>query len=204
MKKIITVLLAIMCCQPALAASEESQRNILKVGKPAVEFTLEDTEETKLGLKQLRGSVVILTVIPETHSQKERKEYFQKNTEWIEAFRQKYGEQIVMLGMIKLSVPFFAKGMARTKIREKQSIRFLLDWHGDVLQVYSHPEELNMVLIDKAGIVRALATGEYSKGTAMTINDELDKLLAKKNEVETSADKAEPEKDQLGEKRGLK
>lgn len=195
MKKIITALLVLIYSQPALAAGDESRQPGLEVGKPAVEFSLEDTEATKTELKQLRGNVLILTVIPETNNQEERKKYFQKNTEWIEAFRQKYGEQIVMLGMTKLNVPFFAKQMARNKIREKQSIRFLLDWQGDVLRAYSHPDELKIVLIDEAGIVRALASGEYSGQTAGPLEGELEKLMTRKNEVESGADKAEPEKE---------
>jgi predicted transcriptional regulator len=118
----------------------------------APDFTLQDQFDRTVSLRQFAGRLVVLIASDNEGSA--------QNPEWIKAVRERCGERVTIQGIANVSsVPFFLKGKIRSDFK-KDEASILLDWKGEVFQVYGLAKGVsNVVLIDRDGNLRHRESG---------------------------------------------
>jgi len=160
------LLIVTMFIVPLTAASAENA-----IGEKATAFTLQDQDDKTVSLKQYEGIAVILIA-----SDKEGKV---QNAAWTKAIRDKYADRVAIQGIADVSsVPFFLKGKIRSDFK-KDAESILLDWNGEVFKTYGLTKGVsNVILIDKAGMIRHRASGNATPEAVQELSKKIDSSLS--------------------------
>jgi peroxiredoxin len=135
----------------------------------APEFTLQDQYDKTVALRQFEDRIVVLIASD--------KEGSVQNPQWKKAISEKYGDNIVILGIADVrSVPFFLKGKIRNDFKKDEG-NILLDWKGEVFTAYGLAKGVsNIILIDKNGSIRFRYAGSAAPDAVQRLFQEIDRL----------------------------
>jgi peroxiredoxin len=135
----------------------------------APEFSLQDQYDKTVVLRQFEDRIVVLIASD--------KEGSVQNPQWKKAISEKYGDNIVILGIADVrSVPFFLKGKIRNDFKKDEG-NILLDWKGEVFTAYGLAKGVsNIVVIDRHGFVRYRHAGGAAPDAVRRLFQEIDKL----------------------------
>jgi hypothetical protein len=155
----------------------ENPEGKIALDKPAIDFTLEDVDDNEFSLRGTHAAVTVFAVAAFSESKGLREKYFKENKSWIDTIRQRYDSTLVLVGMGRLALPGVLKPLAKKRIREKHSVRYLIDWEGDVHGMYGHDSVPTVILVDKNKIVRSIVVGRYSEAAARNLFESINGLL---------------------------
>lgn len=163
-----------LCCAPYVEAAPRR----LVLDQPAIDIALQDADQKEFRLEETQGKVVILVVVAEADSKEGRQKNMKDCEKWIQLIKKKrYDDRVVLIGMIKFDVSYFFRGMVRKKIRKNLSIRFLIDWDGNVYKSFGDSTLPTIVVIDRNGYVRNIVKDKYSAESAERLFDQIDTTL---------------------------
>lgn len=146
----------------------------LKIGTDAPAFKVKSGDNEILTLDMMKGKVIVIFY--------ETKDVVEKNRELKNELNKFYSEQpdslkelIVKLPVINCSGAFWPFiGIWKRKLKEnsrKEDITIYGDWDGKMFSDYKMKDkESNVVIIDKKGIIRYIASGKVG-------NKELNKIM---------------------------
>ena len=136
----------------------------------APDFSLLDQHGKAFSLKQLEGKPMLL-IACDNEGKKQK-------GDWIKVVTEKYGQQLIVLGVADVrKVPFFLKGKY-TRDFQKDPASILLDWDGTIFTSYGLVKDVaNIIVIDKKGYVRYLYSGSAERTAVEQLFRELDQSL---------------------------
>lgn len=156
----------------------------LKVGTVAPFFKVKSGDDKILTLDMVRGKVIVIFY--------ETKDVVEKNRKLKDKLNKFYSDQpddvkefIVRLPVINCSSAFWPfTRIWKSKLREnskKESITIYGDWSGKMFSDYKMKDkESNVVIIDKKGIIRYIASGKVEDKEINKIKELLIKLGSEK------------------------
>lgn len=151
----------------ALLAGAAGAQSLIDIRAP--EFTLQDQHVKTVSLRQFEGRVVVLIASD--------KEGSSQNPAWTRAIRDKYADEVIVLGIADVSsVPFFLKGKIRNDFK-KEGDSILLDWKGEVFNAYNLTKGVsNVILIDKKSMIHYRSSGSASPEAVQGLFEKIDAL----------------------------
>jgi predicted transcriptional regulator len=151
----------------ALLAGAAGAQSLIDIRAP--EFTLQDQHVKTVSLRQFEGRVVALIASD--------KEGSSQNPAWTKAIRDKYADEVIVLGIADVSsVPFFLKGKIRNDFK-KEGDSILLDWKGEVFNAYNLTKGVsNVILIDKKSMIHYRSSGPASPEAVQGLFEKIDAL----------------------------
>ncbi len=154
----------------ALAASASAQP-ALQTGSRAPDFGLKDQFDKSWTLSALTGTVTVL-VAADTDSGRAM-------GPWVDALKQKYAGKAQILGLLDLhTVPGIGRGIARSRIRRETKDPLMLDFSGNIGRAYGVSSKApTVVVIDKTGVVRAIARSAYDQTAFSDVATAVDRAL---------------------------
>jgi predicted transcriptional regulator len=150
-----------------LAGAAGTHQSLIDTKAP--EFTLQDQHVKTVSLRQFEGRVVVLIASD--------KEGSSQNPAWTRAIRDKYADEVIVLGIADVSsVPFFLKGKIRNDFK-KEGDSILLDWKGEVFNAYNLTKGVsNVILIDKKSMIHYRSSGSASPEAVQGLFEKIDAL----------------------------
>jgi predicted transcriptional regulator len=150
-----------------LAGAAGTHQSLIDTKAP--EFTLQDQHVKTVSLRQFEGRVVVLIASD--------KEGSSQNPAWTRAIRDKYANEVIVLGIADVSsVPFFLKGKIRNDFK-KEGDSILLDWKGEVFNAYNLTKGVsNVILIDKKSMIHYRSSGSASPEAVQGLFEKIDAL----------------------------
>jgi predicted transcriptional regulator len=135
----------------------------------APEFSLRDQYDKEISLGQLLSRIVVIIASDKKGSD--------QNTAWKNAILGKYRDKLILLGAADVrSVPFFMKSRVRKNFQNEPG-SVLLDWKGALFTSYDlKPNVANVILIDRNGCVRYVASGPADAEALDRLSKEIDRL----------------------------
>lgn len=152
----------------------------LKIGADAPAFKVKSGEDKILTLDMIKGKVIVIFY--------ETKDVVEKNRKLKDDLNKFYDEQpdtikelIVKLPIIDCSSAFWPfTWIWKSKLREnskKEGITIYGDWNGKMFSDYEMKDkEGNVIIIDKKGIIRYIASGKVDDKEINKIKELLKKL----------------------------
>jgi len=139
------------------------------VGNRAPDFGLKDQFGKSWTLSGLNGTVTVLVV---ANSDSGR-----AMGPWVDALKARYNGKVQILGLLDLhTVPGIGRGIAKSRIRNETKDPLMLDFNGGTGSAYGVTDKYPIVVvIDKTGVVRAVARTNYSQDAFSGIATVVDK-----------------------------
>lgn len=143
----------------------------VSVGARAPDFDLKDQFGKSWSLSGLGGGVTVLTVA-DTDSGRAM-------GPWVDTLKSRYPNKVNILGMLDLhTVPGIGRGIARLRIKRETKDPMMLDFSGNTARTYGVSSKVpTVVVIDKTGIVRAVARQAFDKASFETLAAAVDNAM---------------------------
>jgi len=183
-RAVILLFIAFLVGFSVAASDEAEEKEELKVGDPAPEFTLKDADDKEYSLELLldkeKGSAKVIILI--MGDRKARKQ----GDEWAIELDKIYGkkEEVAILMVADLrGLPFFVtEGMVKWGVkREKLPVPILLDWGGKVNQSYKTQKgKPDLFIVDSDGKISYHQVGKYSDKLIKEVRAKVEDSLKEK------------------------
>lgn len=143
----------------------------LQVGNRAPDFSLKDQFDKSWSLSNLAGSVTVLVGADSDSGR--------AMGPWVDTLKARFSGKAQILGLLDLhTVPGIGRGIARSRIRKETKDPLMLDFSGTVSRTYGISSKVpTVVVIDKTGVVKAIARSAYSQAEFNDIASAVDKSL---------------------------
>jgi hypothetical protein len=184
--KVIALLsIVLILASSAAVWGKEKEEERLKVGDPAPIFTLKDAYDKEHNLKLLLDNEDVKAIVLIMGDRKVRKD----GNKWARELHKLYGKKkeiaLIMIADLR-DLPFFAnEGMVKwgTK-REKLPIPILMDWKGEVNQIYkTQKKKVDLFIINSDDKIAYSQVGKYSEKLVDKIKAKIEELLKEKEEA---------------------
>jgi predicted transcriptional regulator len=164
-------LLMLFAALAALSVTAFAQPAVVDVGARAPDFDLKDQFGKSWSLSGLNGGVTVLIVADSDSGR--------AMGPWVDALKSRYPSKVNILGMLDLhTVPGIGRGIAKSRIRKETKDPLMLDFSGNIARAYGVSSKVpTVVVIDKTGIVRALARQAFDQTSFAGITTAVDKAL---------------------------
>ncbi|MGI6296250.1 MAG: peroxiredoxin family protein [Armatimonadota bacterium] len=143
----------------------------IEVGERAPAFDMKDQFGKIWKLPDLKERVVVL-VVATTDSGR-------LMGPWVDTLKAQYADKVTILGLLDLkSVPSIGRGIAKSRIRKETKDPMMLDFSGRTAQTYGVSGKVpTVVVIDKNGLIQAIARQTYSKSAYESVSSVIGKSL---------------------------
>ncbi len=143
----------------------------IEAGERAPAFDMKDQFGKTWKLPELKERVVVL-VVATTDSGR-------LMGPWVDTLKAQYADKVTILGMLDLkSVPSIGRGIAKSRIRKETKDPMMLDFSGKTAQAYGVSGKTpTVVVIDKNGLIQAIARQTYTKSAYESVRSAIDKSL---------------------------
>ena len=166
MRTLITVLAISIAISTAALA-----QGTAKIGERAPNFDLKDQFGKTWKLPELSGTVTVLVVATSDSGR--------LMGSWVDTLKSHYANRITILGLLDLkSIPSIGRGIARSRIKKETKDPMMLDFSGGIAKSYGVSSKVpTVVVIDKTGVIRAIARQTLDKAALDTVSAAIDQAL---------------------------
>lgn len=143
----------------------------IKIGDRAPNFELKDQFGKTWKLPGLADKVTVLVVATSDSGR--------LMGPWVDSLKSRYSNRITILGLLDLkSIPSIGRGIARSRIKKETKDPMMLDFSGGTARNYGvSPKTPTVVVIDKTGVIRAIAKQAFDKAAFDRVNASIDEAL---------------------------
>ena len=174
------LLMSFLLCSLLGNLSTESAASGLSIGTSAPDLTLEDVNGKPFVLKEMRGQIIVLNVVPKPKNQNEGKIWMEETRKWMKAIENRYADSIVTLVIyqpFKTGLPF--GNLAKYKLK-KEPYRNCMDMKGTVVKAYGLTTvQLTLFVLDRSGKISNIVEGKFIEQSKKSIFDSVDLLILK-------------------------